>query len=202
MTDDWNDYADGWDGNSDVRLFAARAFSALDSHAGIRGEAWQSKRVLDFGCGTGLLTELIAPHVKEVIAVDTSDRMIAVLKDKNLSSVTPVHADILGGGAAGGKDRLSGFDLICASSVCGFLPDYAAAVKALSGLLERDGRFVQWDWQGQDGGGFGLTEQQMRAALTAAGLGSIRVKQVFALDTGGQSMPVLMGSGTCNADRP
>ncbi|WP_311198503.1 class I SAM-dependent methyltransferase [Leisingera sp. M523] len=148
-----------------------------------------------------MLTELIAPHVKEVIAVDTSDRMIAVLKDKNLPNVTPVHADILGGAAAGDKDRLAGFDLICASSVCGFLPDYAAAVKLLSGLLERGGQFVQWDWQGQDSGGFGLTEQQMRAALEAAGLGSIRVKQVFALDTGGQSMPVLMGLGTRNADR-
>lgn len=200
MSDDWNDYADGWDSNSEARLYASRAFAALDSHAGITGGAWQAKRVLDFGCGTGLLTEKIAGHVKDVVAVDTSDRMIAVLKDKNLPNVRALHADLLGGSVEGAGGWLSGFDLICASSVCGFLPDYAGAVAALSRLLNSGGLFVQWDWHSDGSGGFGLTEQQIQAALTAAKLGSIRVEQAFEIKADTQPMPVLMGMGVRRAD--
>ena len=39
-------------------------------------------RVLDFGCGTGLLTEKIAPLVNEIVAIDSSPKMIEVLRKK------------------------------------------------------------------------------------------------------------------------
>ncbi|MBY6057897.1 class I SAM-dependent DNA methyltransferase [Leisingera daeponensis] len=195
MNDDWNDYADGWDGNSDVRRYANCAFASLDEYAGISGGGWQARRVLDFGCGTGLLSEKLAPHVKEVVAVDTSERMIAVLQDKALPNVRALHADILGGSAGGAGNGLSGFDLICASSVCSFLPDYNGAVAVLAGLLNRGGTFVQWDWLASDEGGSGLTLRHVREALREAGLGSIRAEQAFAMDAGGPAMPVLMGAG-------
>ncbi|UWQ54694.1 class I SAM-dependent DNA methyltransferase [Leisingera caerulea] len=200
MSDDWNDYADGWDGNSDVRTYATRAFAALDTDTGITGGGWQDKRVLDFGCGTGLLSEKLAPHVKEVVAADTSDRMIAVLQGKALPNVRALHADILDGSGQDAGEGLGGFDLICASSVCGFLPDYKSAVAALAKRLNSGGLFVQWDWLASEEGGSGLTEQQVRDALRGAGLGSIRVAHAFTMDAGGQSMPVLMGSGLRAAD--
>ncbi|NVK14923.1 MAG: methyltransferase domain-containing protein [Rhodobacteraceae bacterium] len=194
MSSDWNDYADGWDGNSDVRLYADRAFAALDACAGITAGGWQHKRVLDFGCGTGLLSGKLAPHVQEVAAVDTSERMIAVLAGKALPNVRALHADILDGGGAG--QGLRGFDLICASSVCSFLPDYPGAVARLAGLLNSCGLFVQWDWLARDRGGCGLTVQQVRDVLQQAGLDGIRVEQVFEMGSGGQAMPVLMGTGS------
>lgn len=200
MSNDWNDYADGWDGNSDVRTYAARAFAALDEYAGITGGGWQDKRVLDFGCGTGLLSEKLAPHVQEVVAADTSDRMIAVLEEKALPNVRALHLDILESSGQGGGEGLSGFDLICASSVCGFLPDYKSAVAALAGRLNSGGLFVQWDWLASEEGGSGLTEQQVRDALRGAGLGSIQVAHAFTMGAGGQAMPVLMGAGACAAD--
>ncbi|UWQ46590.1 class I SAM-dependent DNA methyltransferase [Leisingera aquaemixtae] len=200
MSDDWNDYADGWDGNSDVRTYAARAFAALDAYAGITGGGWQDKRVLDFGCGTGLLSEKLAPHVQDVAAVDTSDRMIAVLQEKALPNVRALHLDILDSSGQGAGEGLSGFDLICASSVCGFLPDYKSAVAALAGRLNSGGLFVQWDWLAPEQGGSGLTEQQVRDALRDAGFESIRVEHAFTMDAGGQAMPVLMGSGVRAAE--
>ncbi|OBY26245.1 class I SAM-dependent DNA methyltransferase [Leisingera sp. JC1] len=194
MSSDWNDYADGWDGNSDVRLYADRAFAALDAYAGITGGGWQDKRVLDFGCGTGLLSGKLAPHVQEVAAVDTSERMIAVLAGKALPNVRALHTDILDGNGAG--EGLTGFDLICASSVCSFLPDYPGAVAQLAGLLNSGGMFVQWDWLARDAGASGLTLQQVREGLHLAGLGGIRVEQVFDMGGGGQAMPVLMGTAS------
>ncbi|WP_170574789.1 class I SAM-dependent DNA methyltransferase [Ruegeria atlantica] len=198
MTDDWNDYADGWDDNSDVRYYASRAFASLDEHLNLCGKNWRSKRVLDFGCGTGLLAEKVAPHVKEVVAVDTSEKMIAVLKAKNLPNVRAVHGDMLAGNVQEVEIGFSGFDLICASSVCAFLPDYSGAVAVLAGLLNKGGHFVQWDWQASDEGGFGLTLHQMKAALEAAPLGSIRVERIFEFNSDEQVMPVLIGAGVRN----
>ncbi len=200
MTHDWNDYADCWDDNSDVRRYANHAFASLHEHQDIRGKNWRSKRVLDFGCGTGLLAEKIAPHVEEVVAVDTSENMIAVLQAKNLRNVRAVHGDILAGNVPELENAFSGFDLICASSVCAFVPDYSGAVAVLAGLLNKGGHFVQWDWQASDGDGFGLTPHQMKAALEAARLGSIRVERIFEFKSDEQVMPVLIGAGVRNAE--
>ncbi|SMO83003.1 MULTISPECIES: class I SAM-dependent DNA methyltransferase [Ruegeria] len=200
MTDDWNDYADGWDDNSDVRRYANHAFASLDDHLNLRGKDWRSKRVLDFGCGTGLLAEKIAPHVAEVFAVDTSENMIDVLQNKQLHNVRAVHGDMLAGDVPELGNEFSEFDLICASSVCAFLPDYSGAVAVLAGLLNKGGHFVQWDWQASDDDGFGLTLNQMKAALEAARLGSIRVEQVFEINSDARTMPVLMGAGIRNPE--
>ncbi|WP_298856085.1 methyltransferase [uncultured Ruegeria sp.] len=200
MTDDWNNYADGWDDNSDVRRYASLAFTTLDEYLDIRGKDWQSKCVLDFGCGTGLLAEKIAPHVEEVVAVDTSENMIAVLKAKNLPNVRAVHGNILAGDVREVENGFSGFDLICASSVCAFLLDYSGAVAVLAGLLNKGGLFIQWDWQASDDDGFGLTTHQMKTALETARLGSIRVERVFEINSDAQTMPVLMGAGIRNKE--
>lgn len=40
--------------------------------------------ILDFGSGTGLLTEKIAPYVKKIVAVDMSESMTKVLRQKAL----------------------------------------------------------------------------------------------------------------------
>jgi SAM-dependent methyltransferase len=38
--------------------------------------------VLDMGCGSGLLTFALAPHVKAITAVDYSPKMLSILKDR------------------------------------------------------------------------------------------------------------------------
>ena len=79
MTDNWNEHASSWDDKPEVKLYADKAFASLVAQTDLRGAGWTSKRVLDFGCGTGLLAQKVAPYVGELIAVDTSEKMIAVL---------------------------------------------------------------------------------------------------------------------------
>lgn len=195
MTDTWNEHAGGWDDNPDVKFYADQAFASLVSTTDIRGPGWTSKRVLDFGCGTGLLAQKVAPHVGELIAVDTSEKMIAVLENKHIPNVIAVHGDILATDHRFEVDLQSGFDLIYASSVCGFLPDYEGAVLALARLLRSGGRFIQWDWRASDGDDFGLSENKIRNALQMAKLESIAVEQAFSIETDDQTLPVLIGTG-------
>lgn len=195
MTDTWNEHADGWDNNSDVKFYADQAFASLIATTDICGPGWASKQVLDFGCGTGLLAQKVAPYVGELIAVDTSEKMIAVLENKHIPNVIAVHGDILATDHRCEVDLQSGVDLIYASSVCGFLPDYEGAVLALARLLRPGGRFIQWDWQASDGDDFGLSENRIRNALQTAKFGSIRVEQALSIETDEQTLPVLIGAG-------
>lgn len=55
--------------------------------------------VMDFGCGTGLVTMNIRDKVKHVVSVDNSDGMLNVLRTKCSSiepnNITPVNCDLL-----------------------------------------------------------------------------------------------------------
>jgi SAM-dependent methyltransferase len=195
MTDDWNDYADGWDENTDVNHYADLALASLVEQTNIRAAGWKSKRILDFGCGTGTMAEKVAPYVHEVVAVDTSDKMVAVLKDKGIGNLVALHLDILADDFPDQENWQSSFDLIYASSVCGFLPNYENAVITLGGFLKGGGRFVQWDWLATGETDAGLTEAQVRNALSAAQFNSVSVKQAFTMKTDEQTMPVLTGAG-------
>jgi ubiquinone/menaquinone biosynthesis C-methylase UbiE len=54
--------------------------------------------VLDFGCGTGLLTFALQPFVRSITGVDSSQGMLNVfktkIKEQNLSNVKADHLDL------------------------------------------------------------------------------------------------------------
>ena len=87
MSDSWDDYADEWDANGDARSYANSAFASLAEHLDVQAPVWRQRRVLDFGCGTGLLTEKLSPLVAQVVAIDTSQKMIDRLVEKQLANV-------------------------------------------------------------------------------------------------------------------
>jgi 2-polyprenyl-3-methyl-5-hydroxy-6-metoxy-1,4-benzoquinol methylase len=96
--------------------------------------------VLDFGRGIGNLTEKMAPKADKVMAIDSSAKMISILKDKNVKNVETHHLTLSDG------DISEKFDLITASSVFGFVSDFGAALHMMKGLLKPNGTLVQRDW--------------------------------------------------------
>lgn len=53
MMGTWNDHADGWGENLDVKFCTDRAYASLVLMTDVRGSIWISKQMLDFGCGIG-----------------------------------------------------------------------------------------------------------------------------------------------------
>ncbi len=192
MSETWDEHAENWDREEGVQFYASQAFAALSSHVNVCGNDWQNKRVLDFGCGTGLLTEKLAPLVGEVIAIDTSHKMIDVLRGKKILGVTAICADI-DDHSVRSAAWCSEFDLVVASSVCGFLPNYEATVGILSQTLSTTGYFVQWDWLSTGDDESGLTIDRVSNAFTGANLRSIFVDRAFDIAFDDEKMPVLMG---------
>lgn len=186
---EWDESAEGWDGDEATRAYAAGAFASLCTL--LEPRSLTGMRVLDFGCGTGLLTEqLVAAGAAHVCAVDSSPAMLAVLDDKIVdqawssvisSQAVPVDPDA--------------FDLVVCSSVMAFIDDYEATVVTLVQLLSPDGRFVQWDWERVDDDPHGLSRSEISTALVEAGLEDVSVEIGFEVEAHGQTMRPLMGVG-------
>eukprot|EP00164_Ancoracysta_twista_P005901 GFYU01008119.1.p1 GENE.GFYU01008119.1~~GFYU01008119.1.p1 ORF type:complete len:173 (-),score=65.13 GFYU01008119.1:73-591(-) len=119
-------------------------------------------RVLDFGCGTGAMTEKISPLAKAVVGLDASGAMIEQFNKKKLANATGI-ACLLDDNTAKTTEALQQpFNLIIASSVISFVPDPAATIKTLHSLLAPGGILVQSDWLAAKPGGHGFTGEQVK----------------------------------------
>ena len=188
MNDTWDEFAADWDANRDVIEYSEKAFHSLTEVANIEG--WE---VFDFGCGTGLLTEKISPLVKTVVSLDTSQKMIEVLAEKNLPNVNPICgtlSELLNLDIALYQSR---FNLVIACSVCAFVPDYEDVLLQLISLLKRDGMFVQWDWfSSGESSGPGFTEKHIFDAIEKTGFRSVAVSIKFSMSAPDGDATVLM----------
>jgi predicted TPR repeat methyltransferase len=192
--DSWDDAAHGWDDDPAVIAYAAAAHRSLVAVLDARGHGIEAARVLDFGCGTGLLTErLVTDGAASVAAVDTSEAMLAVL-DAKVAAHGWGNVDTADGISSSGTH----YDLVVASSVCSFLDDYPGTVADLASLLAAGGTFVQWDWEldPDDADGHGLSRTQIRDALEAAGLVDIHVDTAFRVAIDGAEMTPIVGIGS------
>jgi len=190
---EWDDHAGDWDGNEDVRIYAQRAFDSWEQKVAPLYVSLSESRVLDFGCGTGLLTEKLAPRCGQIVANDTSQEMIVELKSKlavlGTDNVVASNAAINAESIKAIPELLDNFDLIVASSVCSFLPDYEATLRDLSSLMRPGACFVQWDWM-ED-----MPKERIRHAFSASGLIEHDIDHAFTMKANGESMPVVMGIG-------
>ena len=85
------------------------------------------------------------------------------------------------------------FDLIVASSVCGFLPNYELALSYLARTLSASGIFVQWDWLSTNDDESGMTPKRIAKSFGDAGLAALHVGKEFAIRIDGDDLPVVMG---------
>ena len=141
LNNEWDEYAESWDIDPAVDEYANKAFDELVKTVNLEGLT-----VLDFGCGTGTLTQLISPKVKSIIAIDPSAEMIKFLNKKSLTNVKTISNYLCEDVIKKHPELSSKFDLIIASSVCGFLPSYEETLTLLKSLLKVNGIFIQWDW--------------------------------------------------------
>ncbi|WP_455294836.1 class I SAM-dependent DNA methyltransferase [Vibrio parahaemolyticus] len=189
MAQDWDGLAKNWESNPATEQFAQSVFAQLQQLTQLDGI-----KVLDFGCGTGQLSQLLSPIVKDIVALDASEAMIEELDKKELLNVEPV-VDALSRGLVAQHPAFRGqFDLVVASSVLAFVDDVELSLDIAHSLLNEGGYFVHFDWVAeseQDG----FTLSRSKNALSNAGFVDVEAKKVFDITSDGQAMSVLMGVG-------
>jgi ArsR family transcriptional regulator len=138
-----------------------------------------SLTVGDLGCGTGQVTELVAPHVAKVIAVDGSTDMVQAARKrlKGLHQVDVRRGDM----EALPIDDLQ-LDMAMVALVLHHVPDPARALAEVHRVLKCGGRAMIVDmlphdrveYQQQMGHVWlGFSEKSMKKYLDAAGFGRI-----------------------------
>ena len=155
--------------------------SAFHLHAllGLLDPAW---RVADLGCGTGQLTALVAPHVRQVIGIDGSADM---LHEARRRFDRQSNVDLRLGTLEALPIDDGQVDVVLMALVLHHLPDPGRALKEAGRVLHRGGRVLIIDMLPHDRAEYqqqmghvwlGFSEEQTTKLLTAAGFSDIRVR--------------------------
>lgn len=97
--------------------------------------------VLDFACGTGIVTLAVASAVKRLQGIDISDEMLRCAREKaaerKIENVTLSHLDIFDASLAPGS-----FDAVLACNVLLYVEQRAAVLARIRELLKTDGKLL------------------------------------------------------------
>ena len=97
--------------------------------------------VLDYACGTGIITSEIADSAKEIHAIDISLKMIDVAKrkaeERNIKNIYYEQATIFDE-----RYRKESFDVILAFSILHLLRDGQKVIQRINELLKPGGLFI------------------------------------------------------------
>jgi SAM-dependent methyltransferase len=175
---DFNKEAAQWDANPGRVKLANEVADAIIREA----VPAHNMDVLDFGCGTGLVTLRLQPLVRTIIGVDSSPGMLGVLEGKirtqDLKNIETRFVDFDKG------DRIEGrFNLLVSSMTLHHVPDAARLFKQWHDLLQPKGLLCFADLDAEDGsfhgdntGVFhlGFDRDHLKKLLLATGFRDIR----------------------------
>ena len=92
------------------------------------------KRVLEVGCGTGLILSRIATHASEAVGVDFSKGMLRTAQERGLS--------VAAGSATDLPFADNSFDLVCSFKVLAHVPDIRKALAEITRVTKPGGRMA------------------------------------------------------------
>jgi ubiquinone/menaquinone biosynthesis C-methylase UbiE len=141
----FNAIAGEWDEKPERVEMASAIAASMRQALALDGTEW----ALEFGCGTGLVTLRLAPHLAQLIAMDSSREMLAVLRQKCASQGQ--GNVILREGSVPGQLPDQTFDVVFSSMTLHHVEDIADLLRALHRRLEPDGRIALADLDAEDG---------------------------------------------------
>lgn len=97
------------------------------------------KRVLDIGCGGGILSEAMALQGANVSAIDLADASLSVAKLHQLESGLDIHYEKISAEAMAAREPAS-FDVVTCLEMLEHVPDPEAIVRACAALAKPGGQ--------------------------------------------------------------
>lgn len=166
-----------------------------------------STRLLEYGAGTGLVSQALAPSVGPITLADPSAGMREVMRAKVASGALPSTARIQDLDLSTGSVPDERFDLIVTVMALHHIPDLTPVLHGFAKLLDGGGHLCVVDLV-QDGGSFhrgqenfhghhGFDIHDLSARLESAGFTGISVEQaVYEVVKDGTNYPLFLAVGT------
>lgn len=194
MADLFEEKAKEWDVNEMVRQLSSNISGAMIEHVPFD----TTMCVMDFGAGTGLISSNIAPHVKQIKAVDISQSMLEQLAEKaELKDKVEIACQNILEIPLNEK-----FDVIMSAMAMHHVEDtdkmlssFASHLKpggqvALADLDAEDGTFHPADVEGVYHPGFDRAVFEKR--LSANGFSEIKFVTAHTVDKEGKEYPIFL----------
>lgn len=160
-------------------------------------------RLLEYGAGTGLVTQALSGHVGPVVLADSSPGMRAVMQQKieagALTDATIWDLDLERDDAP--EER---FDLVVSSLVLHHVKDLPRVLTGFATLLRPGGHLAIADLDREDGtfhthdfdGHHGFDRETLAASLREAGLTDVTVSDCSSIEREGATYPVFLAVAT------
>ncbi|KIW20063.1 hypothetical protein PV08_00638 [Exophiala spinifera] len=207
----FNDEAAKWDSNPFVHEASKQALKAIVAKfpALRQPPGEQGLDILEVGCGTGLLSSIMAPYAKRIVAVDAAAGMIDVLKTKLQSSDAPRNISPVAALLQDPEDkslppqndedpggRRLKFDLITSHLVLHHIADLKGVLATMLGCLKSNGWVALTDFEdyGPEAKSFhaqakmggverhGINADAMEKLMNEVGFVNVRVVRAWSMD--------------------
>ena len=169
-----------------------------------------STRVLEYGAGTGLVSQALADQVGPLTLADNSWGMRQVLASKVGSGALPTGSRVWELDLEHDAVPDERFDLVVSSMVLHHVHDLAAVLAGFATLLEPGGHVAIADLDREDGsfhahlhdfdGHHGFDRGQLRAALEEAGFTQVSTTDAGVIEKEDTSYPVFLAVGRRRTD--
>ncbi len=197
MTDLFKDKAEDFDANDIPQQLSAGIGKCILEHVPLRADM----KVMDFGAGTGLVTQRIVDRVGRITAVDVSEAMLAKLQAKEglRGKVDIVCQDIV----HAPLDET--FDLVVSAMAMHHVEDTTTLIRRFWDNLVSGGLLALADLDAE-GGHFhppdaphvhhhGFARDALGSALRAQGFDHVRFVTALSVERDGRTYPVFVALG-------
>jgi SAM-dependent methyltransferase len=199
-TGDFDEMAKTWDADP-AKVARARVVAELLPD---RLELGPETRVFEYGAGTGLVSQMLAPHVGPVTLADPSEGMRGAMATKVSDGTLPASSRIVATNfdtEAPGEER---FDLVVTVQVLHHVDDLPPVLAAFAAITEPGGHLAIVDLEAEDGsfhgdgfgGHHGFHRDQLAEQITAAGFSDVRFEHAYDLEKDGHAYPLFLALAT------
>lgn len=161
-----------------------------------------STRLLEYGAGTGLVTQALQDRIGPVTLADTSTGMRAVMDEKVGTGALPRDARIWAVDLATDPPPDERFDLIVTVLTLHHIPDLDPVLHAFAALLDDGGRLCIADLESEDGsfhgegfhGHHGFVRTELAAQIEAAGFGPVEFRECGSVERPDGTYPMFLAT--------
>ncbi|MGH8866524.1 MAG: class I SAM-dependent DNA methyltransferase [Actinomycetes bacterium] len=164
----------------------------------------RSTRVLEYGAGTGLVSQELAGSVGAITLADSSAGMREVMHSKVATGALPASARIWDLDLSAGSVPDERFDLVVTVMTLHHILDLGPVLEGFARLLDEGGHLCVVDLVAEDGsfhsgdfhGHHGFTAHDLSARLASAGFTVVRVEQIYDVVKDGIAFPLFLATCT------